>query len=161
MSAAHATFVTHSPDETEALGEQLGRLLKPGDCVCLSGNLGVGKTCLVRGVARGWGAIERPSSPTFTLINQYHRADGARLFHVDCYRMSGIADAVSSGLEDALDQGGVTLIEWAERIRELLPPDAIWVGLEDQGETRRAIQLSATGDQVSNRLAAFYALMKS
>src|SRR5512139_771414 len=87
------TLVTHSPEATEALGERLGVRLLPGDVIALSGELGAGKTCFVRGLARGWGAMERPTSPTFTLINLYHRqADAVQMAHVDCYRLENARD---------------------------------------------------------------------
>lgn len=140
--------------ETEQVGEQLGRLLRPGDHVYLTGDLGTGKTCLVRGVARGWGALERPTSPTFMLINEYHRADRAEMYHVDCYRLSGPGDAVSTGLEDALDSEGVIIIEWADRVRELLQEDGLWIAAEDQGGTQRTFQFDATGARASELAAS-------
>lgn len=150
---ADLSIKTSSPTDTEQLGEQLGRLFRPGDRIYLTGSLGAGKTCLVRGAARGWGAVERPTSPTFTLINEYHRPDGARLYHADCYRLSGTADAISTGLEDALNSDGIMVIEWADRVKELLPADALWIAIEDQGDTRRAFQISATGQRASEILS--------
>jgi tRNA threonylcarbamoyladenosine biosynthesis protein TsaE len=141
-------IVTHSPEETERLGETLGRCLQFGDVLCLSGELGAGKTCLVRGLARGWGAVDRPTSPTFTLINEYRRErDSHRFHHVDAYRLQDAEDAWSLGLEDVLDAEGVVVAEWAERIREALPAEALWVLIEDLGEDDRRFRLEPAGER--------------
>src|SRR5687767_4578803 len=102
---AALTLTSDSPADTERLGERLGALLDAGDLLCLSGTLGAGKTRLVRGLARGWGAQEHATSPTFTLVNEYTRPndEGLRFYHVDCYRMESIVDAISTGIEDLFD----------------------------------------------------------
>ncbi len=144
--ASEAVLATHSPSETEQLGERIGARLQGGDVLCLSGTLGAGKTCLVRGLARGWGALERPTSPTFTLINQYQRAeDSQRFYHVDCYRLAGIADAWTTGLEDLFDPSSVMAIEWPERILDILPAERLWIEIQDQGDTSRRFTLAAWG----------------
>jgi tRNA threonylcarbamoyladenosine biosynthesis protein TsaE len=149
------TLTTHSPAATESLGERLGALLRPGDVIALSGDLGAGKTCFVRGLARGWGAAERPTSPTFTLINQYHRqVDAARMAHVDCYRLEDARDAWSTGLEDILASGDIVVIEWPERIREILPPDRLWIAIDSPAETDREFHISASGPRASDLLRA-------
>lgn len=110
-----ATIISHSPAETEALGEQLGRGARHGLVVSLSGELGAGKTRLVRGVARGLGVTGRVHSPTFTLINEY---SGGRLmlFHLDLYRLETADQILSAGVEEFLSPDGVAIIEWAERL---------------------------------------------
>jgi len=110
-----ATIISHSPAETEALGEQLGRGARHGLVVSLSGELGAGKTQLVRGVARGLGVTGRVHSPTFTLINEY---SGGRLmlFHLDLYRLETADQILSAGVEEFLSPDGVAIIEWAERL---------------------------------------------
>jgi tRNA threonylcarbamoyladenosine biosynthesis protein TsaE len=139
-------FTTHSPSETEQLGERIGVWLQGGDLLCLSGTLGAGKTCLVRGLAQGWGATERPTSPTFTLINEYRRAqDKQRFYHVDCYRLAGAADAWTTGLEDLFDPSNVMVIEWPERILDALPVERLWIEIRDLGITSREFTLSASG----------------
>jgi tRNA threonylcarbamoyladenosine biosynthesis protein TsaE len=141
-------FVSRSPEQTERLGERLGALLAAGDVICLSGELGTGKTCLVRGVARGWGALERPTSPTFTLINEYRRTgDDQRFYHVDGYRLSGPVEAGALGLDDILESPGVVAIEWAERIEAALPEERLWIDLLDQGPHRRRLTFSAQGER--------------
>lgn len=146
------TWITHHPDETERLGEQLGSLLAAGDLICLSGDLGAGKTCLTRGLARGWGAIQHPTSPTFTLINEYTRhQDGQRFYHVDCYRLEGVTDAWTTGLDDLFNGDGVIVIEWPERIHDMLPSDRLWVQLTDRGGDERELIFTAVGER-SGRL---------
>ena len=110
-----ATIISHSPAETEALGEQLGRGARHGLVVSLSGELGAGKTQLVRGVARGLGVTGRVHSPTFTLINEY---SGGRLtlFHLDLYRLETADQILGAGVEEFLSPDGVAIIEWAERL---------------------------------------------
>ena len=130
---------------------RIGQLLRRGDTLRLSGNLGSGKTCLARGLARGWGALETASSPTFALINEYHRSDGAQLFHADGYRLGGVDDAISTGLEDALAAGQIVVIEWPERLAELLPADSLLIELENIGESTRRLIITAGGPQ-SRRL---------
>jgi tRNA threonylcarbamoyladenosine biosynthesis protein TsaE len=109
-----ATYISHSPDETAALGEQWGRAAESGLVIGLSGDLGAGKTQLVKGLARGLGIAARVHSPTFTLVNIY---SGGRLtlFHLDLYRLDTRQQIAAAGLEDYLSPAGVTVIEWAER----------------------------------------------
>jgi tRNA threonylcarbamoyladenosine biosynthesis protein TsaE len=149
---------TTSPEETEALGERLGKQLRSGDVVCLAGDLGAGKTCLTRGLAHGWGAQERATSPTFILVNEYHRAaDSQRFFHMDCYRLSGAAEAQTVALDDLLDAPGVLIIEWPERIAPALPPDRLWVDILDRGDTVRELVFHAGGKRARRLLNALVA----
>ena len=110
-----ATFISHSPAETEALGEKLGRAAKRGWVIALTGELGAGKTRLVRGLARGLDIPVRVHSPTFTLVNEYG-GGRHRLFHLDLFRLETRAQFVSVGLADFLQPDGVAVIEWAERL---------------------------------------------
>lgn len=109
-----ATFISHSPAETESLGERWGREAQRGWIIALSGDLGAGKTQLVRGLARGLGVTSRVHSPTFTLVNEYG-GGRLRLFHLDLYRLESRAQILGAGLEDYLQPDGVAVIEWAER----------------------------------------------
>ena len=113
-----ATFISHSPAETESLGEVWGRAAQRGWVFALSGELGAGKTQLVKGMARGLDIAARVHSPTFTLVNEY---DGGRLrlFHLDLYRLETREQILSAGLEEWLSPDGVAVIEWAERIYDL------------------------------------------
>ena len=149
------TITTHAPEETVQLGERLGAHLRSGDVLCLSGALGAGKTPLTRGLARGWGALERPTSPTFTLINEYRRAgDSERFYHVDAYRLSGAVEAVTTGIEDVLGAPGVVVIEWPERIEPALPDERLWIDIEATGDEERRFTLRAEGARAEALVAA-------
>jgi len=111
-----ATFISHSPAETQSLGESWGRAAERGLVIALAGDLGAGKTELVKGIARGLGATARVHSPTFTLVNEY--AGGRwRLFHLDLYRLETPEQIIAAGLEEFLRPDGVTVIEWAEKLK--------------------------------------------
>jgi tRNA threonylcarbamoyladenosine biosynthesis protein TsaE len=112
-----ATFISHSPAETKSLGERWGRAAQPGLVIGLSGDLGAGKTQLVKGIARGLGITAQVHSPTFTLVNEYG-GGRLRLFHLDLYRLATRGQMVAAGLEEFLQPDGVTVIEWAERIAD-------------------------------------------
>ena len=113
-----ATFISHSPAETEALGEKFGRAAQRGWVIALSGDLGAGKTQFVRGLARGLGCAGRVHSPTFTLVNEYG-GGRLKLFHLDLYRLETAEQILSAGIEEYLSPDGVSVIEWAERIYDL------------------------------------------
>ncbi len=117
---------THSEQETEALGNQLGRTLKAGQVVALFGGMGMGKTALTRGIARGLGIRDRVTSPTFAIVNEY---DEGRLplFHFDLYRLESAEDLYEIGWEDYLRRGGVCVTEWSENAPQALPEDCIRV----------------------------------
>jgi tRNA threonylcarbamoyladenosine biosynthesis protein TsaE len=125
-----ATCISHSPAETESIGEAWGREAESGLVIGLCGELGTGKTQLVKGLARGLGITARVQSPTFALVNVY--AGGRlRLFHLDLYRLNTPDQVFAAGLEDYLEPEGVTVIEWAERLGEE-------EGRRAKGEGRRA-----------------------
>src|SRR5271156_3101281 len=115
-----ATFISHSPAETESLGEKSGRSAERGFVFALSGELGAGKTQFVKGLARGLGISARVHSPTFTLVNEYG-GGRLKLFYLDLYRLETREQILSAGIEDFFQPDGVAVIEWAERIanREL------------------------------------------
>jgi tRNA threonylcarbamoyladenosine biosynthesis protein TsaE len=112
-----ATFISHSPAETELLGEQFGRAAEHGLVIALSGDLGAGKTQFVKGLARGLGISAHVHSPTFTLVNEYG-GGRLKLFHLDLYRLETRAQILSAGLEEFFQPDGVSVIEWAERIAD-------------------------------------------
>lgn len=140
------TVFTHSETETEALGAALGRLLQPGDVLALVGDLGAGKTCLARGVAAGLGIDEPVTSPTFILVAEYTTARGFPLYHADCYRFEqATAEAQAIGLDELLLDDGVAIVEWAERIETLLPPDHLRITLNALDDTRRELVFEPHG----------------
>lgn len=110
-----ATFISHSPAETEAFGEKFGRVARRGWVMALTGELGAGKTSLVRGLARGLDIPARVHSPTFTLVNEYG-GGRLKLFHLDLFRLETRAQFVSAGLADFLQPDGAAVIEWADRL---------------------------------------------
>ena len=124
---------TSSPEETEALGEELGRRLRSGDLVLLSGELGAGKTTFVRGVARGAGSAGPVASPTFQLVRVY--PGRVQLAHVDLYRIGSTVELRDLGLEELLDQGAV-IVEWGERLED---PRAASIRFESLGEETRRV----------------------
>ena len=139
-------FVSTSVAQTERLGIRLGELLEPRDVVCLSGELGAGKTALARGVGRGWGTPGRVTSPTYVFVNEYPRpGDGRILYHIDCYRLERSADIATAGLDDILDSDAAFMIEWPENIVEMLPRDRLWITLSYDSPTRRRLRLNASG----------------
>ncbi len=137
-------LVSHSSLHTERLGERVARAARPGDLVALWGELGTGKTVFARGVATGLGIDPAAvTSPTFVILNEYA---GGRLplFHVDFYRL-GPGDLRTTGWEECLDAGGVTVIEWPDRVGADLPQDRLDVRLEHIADTKRRVLIEARG----------------
>jgi tRNA threonylcarbamoyladenosine biosynthesis protein TsaE len=136
------------------LGSRLGHLFQGGEVVCLTGGLGAGKTCLVQGLGLSLGIVERITSPTFTLVNEYQ---GERLVlrHVDLYRISEPEAALDFGLDEYLYDEGVCAIEWAERVRDIWPKEYLLVSLRHIDETKRGVTLRACGDRYDRLLRRF------
>ena len=132
-------YMTHAPEETEALGEKLGKLLRPGTVLAYLGDLGAGKTAFTRGLARGLGCRETVTSPTYTIVNEYL---GGRLplFHFDMYRLTSSDDLWDIGWEDYLDRQGVCAVEWSENVPEAMT-GALTVRIEKLGDTVRRITI--------------------
>lgn len=151
-------IISRSAEQTRRVGMRLGTLLKPGDLIGLVGDLGSGKTTLVQGIAAGWGSLDPVSSPTFVLVNVYRRPEGLRLFHLDAYRLSGLAEATDLDLDSMLEQGAM-LVEWAERVREALPVDRLWVHLTYVSEIQRDMIFTAHGAHYQTLLARFRKLV--
>lgn len=135
-------YRTETLQETEALGEALGRILPPGSVVAYTGGLGAGKTAFTRGLARGLGCTGRVSSPTFTIVNEHEGR--LPLFHFDLYRLGDGEELFDIGWEDYLDRGGVCAVEWSERAWSLLPPETVYVSIcrcaEDENWRRITIE---------------------
>lgn len=149
-------FISSSEEQTIRLGVRLGELLQVGDLICLSGELGTGKTALAQGIGRGWGAGQQVTSPSFTLVKEYPRMrDGCILFHIDCYRLENTAEIATAGLEDILDGGGAIMIEWPERIEALLPENRLWLDLRYINDTRRGLRIRAFGQRPTELLGKF------
>jgi tRNA threonylcarbamoyladenosine biosynthesis protein TsaE len=123
------------------VGRLLGACLRAGDVVALSGELGAGKTCFVKGVAMGLGLDpEGVTSPSFTLVNEY-AGGGIILYHLDAYRLERPEDFLGAGLEEYLYSGGVAVMEWADKWPELLPVGTIRIQMEIMGESEEGHRL--------------------
>jgi tRNA threonylcarbamoyladenosine biosynthesis protein TsaE len=153
LDAHSFEFFSKSPEQTRRLGIRLGALLQPSDLICLQGDLGAGKTTLVQGLARGWGAIGEVSSPTFVLVNAYHRPNGEQLSHFDAFRVESLGEAEELDL-DALLACGPLLIEWPERVEPILPVERLWAWLEYESEEHRSMRFEAHGKHYENLLDA-------
>jgi tRNA threonylcarbamoyladenosine biosynthesis protein TsaE len=151
-------LVSQNVEQTEQLGRMLGQHLTGGDVICLSGDLGAGKTALTRGIGAGWAALEAVTSPTFTLVHEHHRArDSQTLYHIDCYRLASASDAWSIGLEDLLDGRNPVVLEWAENVQDFLPAERLWITLTFLDSTQRHIRITAAGERCRSLLAALRA----
>lgn len=135
--------VTASAEETEAVGERLGAALGPGDVVALTGELGAGKTCFVQGLARALGVTRPVTSPTFVMVNEYRGR--LPVHHVDAYRTASLTELLDLGLPELFDDGGVTVIEWADKVGPLLPARTIRVHLDGVGDEPRRISIGEPG----------------
>lgn len=136
---AETRLVTHSAEETEAAGERLGRTLDAGDVVGVIGELGAGKTCFIRGLARGLGVRTPATSPTFVLVSEYQGR--LPVHHVDAYRTETFTELMELGLPELFEEGGVTVIEWADKLSPLLPPRTIRVRITGVGDEPREITI--------------------
>jgi len=132
-------FITRSPAQTEAVGQALGAMVTPGTVIAYLGDLGAGKTAFTRGLARGLGADEQVTSPTYTIVNEY-LSGRLPLFHFDMYRLTSSEDLFDIGWEDYLDRGGVCAVEWSENVADAME-NAITVRIEKLGENTRRITL--------------------
>ena len=115
-------LITESPEQTEQIGLMLASLLLPNDVVCLSGDLGAGKTALTRGIAEGLGCLISVASPTFTLVMEHQASGGGlALYHFDVYRLADSDAFLELGLDEYFDKAGVCVIEWGTLIEDILP----------------------------------------
>jgi tRNA threonylcarbamoyladenosine biosynthesis protein TsaE len=138
-------LLTKSPEDTQNVGFKIGQALRIPGIVLLRGALGTGKTTLTRGIAQGLG-MDDPnlvSSPSFTLVNIYHGT--CPIYHVDLYRLNGVRDLYSIGLDDFLGKEGVTIIEWSERLSSVFPK-AVEIEIEDAGGDNRILHIRENGD---------------
>ena len=137
-------FITNSPEQTELLGEKLGKKLQGGEIVAYFGDLGAGKTAFTRGLARGLGISMRVTSPTYTIVNEY---EGGRLplFHFDMYRLPDSDALFDIGWEDYLLRGGVCAVEWSENVLDVLE-GAIFVKIEKISDDSRKITVEGGTD---------------
>ena len=144
------TVKTYCEAGTASAGERFAKLLRAGDVVAFTGDLGAGKTAFIRGMAKGLGLDARVSSPTFTIVNEY--MGEVPLFHFDMYRLKDSDELFEIGWEDYLERGGVCAVEWSENVKEAFLPGTIYVDIAKTGETERVITIDmpAGRDGVNN-----------
>lgn len=141
-------------EDTIKLGEIIGKSLEPGSIIALRGDLGAGKTVLVKGIARGLGVEDEPVSPTFVIMNAYEGR--IPLYHFDLYRISGADELMSIGADEFLFGGGVSAVEWAERVEEIFPEYTIYIDIKMPGpgsgaaENTREIKIEGKKEWVSS-----------
>ncbi len=138
-------------EETEVFGQKLGTLLKPGDIICLNGDLGAGKTTLTKSIGRGLGVDDYITSPTFTLINEYEGR--LSLYHFDVYRLENVDDLYDLGFDEYFYGKGVSIVEWADKIEKFLPKDRLVLDIENgDQEDKRLVKISAYGNRYEDLL---------
>lgn len=149
MNAKKATvqIKSHSPEETQRLGTELGKLSQAGDVFLLVGNLGSGKTCLTQGIAWGLDVREYAFSPTFVIVREYHGR--LPLYHIDLYRLDHLEEVIDLGLDEYVYGNGVCVVEWADKGMAALPKESLLITLEHIAETERSIRLEAKGQHYS------------
>jgi tRNA threonylcarbamoyladenosine biosynthesis protein TsaE len=134
-----ATFISNSPDETEDFGRRFAENVQPGDVLAVTGELGSGKTQFVKGLVAGVRSTDPVTSPTFTLIHEYSHGR-LPVYHFDFFRVEDRQSAGRLGLDDYFFGTGICVIEWADRFRDLIPPNAQWIAFELKSENQRAIR---------------------
>lgn len=136
-------YTTHSPEETIALGQQLAPKLAPPRIVLLRGDLGAGKTTLVKGIAGAFDAAEQEdvTSPTFTLIHEY-RGPNATLYHIDLYRIETEKELATLAIDDLIDERSLVLVEWGEKFERFRRGRDVEINIQRRGETEREIEVS-------------------
>jgi len=141
-------LISDSREQTLEMGRLIGAILERGDIVALIGELGSGKTCLTQGMAKGLGVEENVPvvSPTFTLINEY--PGKIPLIHLDVYRLSGPRDLEDMGYEEYFEGGGIIVIEWAEKIRDILPAKTLFISMRYIDENTREMILEGPGEKI-------------
>ena len=133
------TFTTSSAEETIALGQKIGKLLKKGDIIAMQGTLAAGKTTITKGIAQALGITETITSPTFCLISEYEGT--MPLYHMDDYRLDGTEDFINLGTDVMIYGDGVSIIEWSEKIMDELPSSTIILKITPQEDGKRLIEI--------------------
>jgi len=131
-----------SPEETILIGKKIAALLSKGSVVALKGDIGSGKTCITKGIAKGLGINENITSPTYTIISEYKNGANPLLFHIDVYRLNNDSDFEDIGGLEILNSDGISVIEWSERIPNSLPSDVIIIKMEITGHSSRKILIN-------------------
>jgi len=141
-------FITNTVEETIELGKKIGRNLKPGDIICIDGDLGSGKTHLTKGIALGLDIDEYITSPTFNIVNEYEGR--IKLYHFDVYRVNDPDEIAAIGFDEYIFSDAVSVIEWSDYIKELIPDEHIQINISNDSETRRSINIQFFGKRYDN-----------
>jgi tRNA threonylcarbamoyladenosine biosynthesis protein TsaE len=136
-------IISHSPEQTKEFGARLGELAQPGDTFLLVGELGAGKTCLAQGIAWALGIKEYAASPSFVVVRELQGR--LPLYHIDFYRLDNLEEIAELGLDDYLYGNGVSVVEWAEKGLNLLPPEHLLIEMSHVSDTERRLKLKPTG----------------
>jgi tRNA threonylcarbamoyladenosine biosynthesis protein TsaE len=152
-------LATHSPEQTQHLGTQLGKLAMGGDVFLLTGELGSGKTCLTQGIAWGLDVEEQAFSPTFILVREYRGR--LPLYHIDLYRLDRIEEIIDLELEQYFNDERVCVVEWAEKGKEVLPHENLLIKLEYTSPTDRLITLEPHGERYEQLVKFLKAALKT
>lgn len=139
-------YISRSAEQTRRLGLRLGALIHSGQVIFLIGDLGAGKTTLVQGLVQGWGSSDPVTSPTFVLVNEYHRPDNERFFHLDAYRLTSAEEGEDLDIDRMLSEG-VLVVEWPERILRALPSEALTIRMTWMAEEQRGLVITANGER--------------
>ncbi len=133
-------IITKNYEETQQAGELLAKEIKKTPLVvALEGDLGAGKTTFIQGMARGMGIKEQITSPTFVIMKRYGLSDGF-FYHLDCYRLNSSKDVLDLGFKEIIRPGNIIVIEWAEKIKDILPENTLWLKFEYLDKDRREIE---------------------
>lgn len=152
-------LISHSPEQTQRLGQHLGEQAQPGDVFLLTGNLGSGKTCLTQGIAWGLGVKEYAFSPSFVIIREYHGR--LPLYHIDFYRLDRIEEIADLGLDEYLYGKGLCVVEWAEKGKAVLPKEYLLINLSYISDTERSISLEPKGHRYTELLKSLDSDLKT
>ena len=144
-------FISRSADQTRRIGIRLGSMIQPHDVICLSGELGAGKTTLTQGIANGWGSLDRATSPTFVLVKNYRRADGSGMYHLDAYRLQDALEAEDLDI-DRMIGSGPFIVEWPERILAALPDTYLWINMTWMDDEQRGLIMKPKGNRYKKML---------
>ena len=145
-------IVTNSPEETQRLGEVLGKYARPGHIFLLTGRLGAGKTALTQGIARGAGSTDMARSPTFVLVTQYRGR--LPIHHMDLYRLGSAVDVIDIGIDEYLNGDGLCVIEWADKASQVFPPERLDIQIDYLSENTRKISVSSDAVEYEGLLSA-------
>lgn len=150
-------LISHSPEETQALGRHIGELALPGDVFLLVGRLGMGKTCLTQGIAWGLGIKEYALSPSFVIIRELHGR--LPLYHIDLYRLDRIEESMDLGLDDYLYDNGICVVEWAEKALSIMPGEHLLIEISYVSESERSFEMKPSGQRYRDMVARLESLL--